>query len=142
MNRIYKHTLTKINPPTMSNVSFTIHTPLQRTLHPTYPTIPDTYCIGTLACNINPTIPLNIIQKFPVQFFGIDTSTAFDQCGILNLCLLPFYFHSPCTLLPHINITVLVNGPTHWPCPLRTISPSNFPKWTHHHYLTCLVYSL
>ena len=90
MHRISKHTLTKIHPPTMSNVSFTIHTPLQRTLYPTGPTIPYTYCISTLASNINPTIPRNIIQKFPVQFFGTDTSTAFDQCGILNLYLLPF----------------------------------------------------
>ena len=113
----------------MSNVSFTIHTPLQRTLHPTGP-IPDTYCIITLACNINPTIPQNIIQKFPAQFFGTDTSTAIDQCGIL------FYSHSPCTLRRHINITVLVNGPTH--CLLCTISPSNIPNWTYHHYLTCL----
>ena len=44
MNRISKHTLAKIHSSTMSNVSFTIHTPLQRTLHPTGPTIPDTYC--------------------------------------------------------------------------------------------------
>ena len=109
--------------------------PLQRTLHPTGPTIPDTYCISTLACN-NPTIPQNIIQKFPAQFFGTDTSSAFDQYGILNLYLMPLYSHSPCTLLPHINITVLDNGPTHWPCPLCTISPSNFPNWTYHHYLT------
>ena len=93
MNWISKHTLTKIHPPTISNVSFTIHTPLQRTLHPTGPTIPDTYCINTLACNINPTIPQNIIQKFPAQFFGIDTSTS-------SIYLLPFYSHSPCTLLP------------------------------------------
>ena len=66
----------------MSNVSFTIHTPLQRTLHPIGP-IPDTYGISTLACNINPAIPQNIIQKLPAQFFGTDTSTAIDQCGIL-----------------------------------------------------------
>ena len=99
-----------------------IYTPLQRTLHPTGTTIPDTYCIITLACNINPTIPQNIIQKFAAQFFGTDTSTAIDQCGIL------FYFLSPCTLLPHINITVLINGPTHWPCPLCTTSPSNVPN--------------
>ena len=47
MNRISKHKLTKIHSPTMSNVSFTIHTPIQRTVHPTGPTIPDTYCIST-----------------------------------------------------------------------------------------------
>ena len=70
----------------MSTVSFTINTPLQLILqHPTGPTLPVTYCISTLACNINPTIPQNIIQKFPAQFLGTDTSTAFDQCGILNL---------------------------------------------------------
>ena len=135
MNRISMQTLTKIHPPTMSNVSFTTLTPLQRTLHPTGSNIPDTYCISTLACNINPTIPQNMIQKFPAQFFGTDTRPAFGQCGILNLspgCL--FYSHSPCTLLPHINITVLVNGPTHWPCPLCTISPRNFRNWPYHHY--------
>ena len=59
-----------------------MHTPLQRTLHPTGP-IPDTYCISTLACNINPAIPQNKVQKFPAQFFGTDTSIAIDQCGIL-----------------------------------------------------------
>ena len=46
----------------------------------------------------------------------------------------PFYSLSPCTLFPHINITVLVNDPTHWPCPL---CHSNVPNWTYH-YLTCL----
>ena len=46
----------------MSNVSFTIHTPLQRTLHPTGPTIPDTYCISTLtAISIQPF--LKILSK-------------------------------------------------------------------------------
>ena len=126
----------------MSNVSFTIHTPVQRTLQPTGPTIADTYCIRILTCNINPTIPQNIIQKFPAQFFGTYTSTDFYTSVISSIYLLPFYSHSPYTLLPHINITVLVNGPTHWPCPLCTISPSNFPNWTYHHYLTCPVYSL
>ena len=95
MNRISKHTLTKIHSPTMSNVSFTMHTPPpppQRTLHPTGPTIPDTYCISTLACNINPTIPQNIIQKFAAQFFGTDTSTAIDQCGILFIPSRPAHY--------------------------------------------------
>ena len=85
----------------MSNVSFTKHTPLQRTLHPTGP-IPDTYCISTLACNINPTIPHNIIQKFPAQFFGTDTTTAIDQCGILFIPIRPattgtspYQYHRP-----------------------------------------------
>ena len=54
----------------------------------------------------------------------------------------PFYSLSPCTLLHHSNITVLVNGPTHWPCPLCTISPRNVPNWTYHHYLTCLEIAL
>ena len=72
----------------MSNVSFTLHTPLQRTLHPTGPIL-DTYCISTLACNINPTIPHNIIQKCPAQFFGTDNSTAIDQCGILFIPIRP-----------------------------------------------------
>ena len=92
MSRIYKHTLTKMHSPTMSNVSFTIHTPLQRTLHPTGPTVPDTYCISTLACNINPTIPQNIIQKFAAQFFGTDTSTAIDQCGIIFIPSRPAHY--------------------------------------------------
>ena len=78
----------------MSNVSFNIHTPLQRTLHPTGPTIPDTYCISTLDCNINPTIPQNIIQKFAAQFFGTDTSTAIDQCGILFISSRPAHYTS------------------------------------------------
>ena len=76
----------------MSSVSFTIHTPLQRTLHPTGPTIPDSYCISTLACNINPTIPQNIIQKFAAQLFGTDTSTAIDQCGILLISSRPAHY--------------------------------------------------
>ena len=49
----------------MSNVSFNIDTPLQRTLHPTCPTIPDTYCINTLACNINPSLKLESKNSLP-----------------------------------------------------------------------------
>ena len=144
MNRISKHTITKMHPPTMSNVSFTIHTPLQRTLPKCKRQLCGlvTYCmywhIG-LQYQSNPTSLKHSLSNFSGLIL---TSTTFDQCGILNLYLLPFYSHSPCTLLPHINITVLVNGPTHWPCPLCTISPSNFPNWKYHHYLTCPVYSL
>ena len=124
-----KHTLTQIHPPITSTASFTINTPLQLTLHPTVPTIPDIYYISPLACNINPTIPPNIIQTFLVQFLGLilpqpSTSVVSSIC---TSCLF-----NP-TLPVHsllINITVLVNGPTHWPCPLCTISPTNFPNWT------------
>ena len=83
-----------------------MHAPLQRTLHATCPHIPDTYCINTLACNINPTIPQNIIQKFPAQFVGTDTSTAFDQCGILNL--------SPAFLFP---LALHTTSPYQYHCP-------------------------
>ena len=104
--------------------------PSNGTLHPTGP-IPDTYCISTLACNINPTIPHNIIQKFPANSSGLILAPP-------STSVASFLFPFALQLLPHINITVLVNGPTHWPCPLCTISPSNIPNWTYHHYLTCL----
>ena len=108
----------------MSNVSFTIHTPLQRTLHPTGPTIPDTYCISTLACNINPTNPQNIIQKFAPQFFGTDTSTAIDQCGILCISSLALYTtsHYSNWLCP-----ILCNWFTHM-FQLDELSPSHWPN--------------
>ena len=124
MNRISKYTLTKIHPPTMSNVSFTIHTctPLQRTLHHTCPTISDTYCIGTLTCNINPTIPQNIMQKFPAQFVGTDTSTAFDQCGILFIPTHPVnYFPKSISLSKSM---VPPTGPAHSVPSVLAISPT------------------
>ena len=74
------------------NVLFSIYTPFQHTLHPTGPTILDTYCISTLACNINPTIPQNIIKKFAAQYFGTDTGTAIDQCGILFIPSRPAHY--------------------------------------------------
>ena len=127
----------------MSNVSFTIHTPLQRTLHPTCP-IHDTYCIGTLACNINPTIPHNIIQNSLPNSSGLILAP--PSTSVVSI-LFPLALHTTLSeyltsiwgcSISHINITVLINGSTHWPCPLCTISPRNIPNWTYHHYLTCL----
>ena len=72
----------------MSTASITINTALQLTLHLTVPTLPDTYCISPVACNINPTIPPNIIQTFLAQFLGLilpppSTSVVSSICEFL-----------------------------------------------------------
>ena len=98
------HTLTQIHSPTRSTASFTINTPLQLTLHPTVPTLPDTYCICPLTCNVNPTIPPNIIQTFLAQFLGLIlppplTSVVSSICAfIIRLSLptpSPYQYHCP-----------------------------------------------
>ena len=92
INRMSKHTLTKIHSSTMSNVSFTIHvhTPTYLTSHRPHSWHLLYYHIGLQYLSN----PQNIIQKFPAQFFGTDTSTAIDQCGILFIPTRPVHYFS------------------------------------------------
>ena len=58
------------------------------------------------------TIPHNIIQKFPAQFFGTDTSTAIDQCGILFIPIRPattspYQYHRPSQLSHSLALPTL-----------------------------------
>ena len=73
--------------------------PLQRTLHPTGP-IPDTSGISTLACNINPAIPQNIIQKSRPNSSGLilappSTSVVSFLFPLALHNTSPYQFHRP-----------------------------------------------
>ena len=110
--------------------------PSNGTLHPTGPTIPYTYCISTFTCNINPTIPQNIIQKFAAQLFGTDTSTAIDQCGILFISSRPAHY-IPISISPSQSMVPLT-GPAHSVPPVLAMSPTG-PITTISLALSCLL---